>query len=253
MKNQYFGDVQRLPQIRPPDASLPLRAAFALGLCRLLTADHDRTDCEFRQYLHQPGRWRHHDAELYDRLRCLLAPGTERSVVHARNWDLVPGATYFEAFLPDETLARQQYFTAAWEELADCDLIFFDPDNGIEVESTTIGARGSCKCIYWCELIHAYGMCKSLLVYQHYPRVSRERFVPFLASRLAEELGAPSVTAFRTPHVVFFLVAQDRHREALPSVQGTIAAHWPRRSIRGHEVMVRQPNHRMRRTVFSRG
>lgn len=42
----------------------------------------------------------------------------------------------------------EQYFTAAWQVLADCDLVFFDPDNGIEVPTTAIGARGACKYVY---------------------------------------------------------------------------------------------------------
>ena len=227
MKNQYFGDVndyRKYGLLRVLASSASVR----LGICWLLTADDDRTDGELRRYLQQPGRWRHYDAELYDRLRHLLVQGTERSIAHARHWNLVPGATYFERLLTDEQLARDQYFAAAWEALADSDVVFFDPDNGIEVESTTIGARGSCKYVYWRELIRGYGMGKSVLVYQHYPRVSRERFVPFLARRLEEELGAQSVTAFRTSHAAFFLVAQDRQREALSSVQKAVASRWLR-------------------------
>jgi hypothetical protein len=78
------------------------------------------------------------------------------------------------------------------------------------------------------KLTHVFGMGKSVLVYQHYPRVPRERFVPFVAERLAEELGARSITAFQTSHFVFLLAAQDRHYAALPSVRETVAAHWLR-------------------------
>ena len=227
MKNQYFGDVndyRKYGLLRLLASTAKLR----LGVCWMLTADDHRPDGEFRRYLQDPGRWRPYDSELYDGLRRLLAPGTERSVIHARTWDLVPGASYFEALLADQQLARQRYFSVASQVLADSELVFFDPDNGIEVGSTAIGARDSCKYVYWRELIDMHGMGKSLLVYQHYPRVSRERFVSFLASRLAEELGAHSVTAFRTPHVVFFLVTQDRHREALLPVHETVAAQWQR-------------------------
>ena len=253
MKNQYFGDVndyRKYGLLRV----LASKGSLRLGICWLLTADDDRTDGEFRQYLHQPGRWRHHDAELYDRLRCLLAPGTERSVVHARNWDLVPGATYFEAFLPDETLARQQYFTAAGEELADCDLIFFDPDNGIEAESATIGARGSCKCIYWCELIHAYKACASRSSCISTTLGSRGKgSCPSLPRGLRKNSALPRSRRFELPMsssswLLRIDIAKPCHRCRERS------RHIGRdRSIRGHEVMVRQPNHRMRRTVFSGG
>ena len=221
MKHQYFGDVndyRKYGVLRAVAVTTGLR----LGICWLLTADDQRRHGEFRQYLQQPGRWRQYDADLYDRLGSLLLPGTARSIAHARHWDLIPGATYFEEALADGQRAREEYFAAAWEALRDSDVVFFDPDHGIEVHSTRIGGRGSCQFVYWRELTHAYEMEKSILVYQHYPRISREQFVPSLARRLEEQLGARPL-AFRTPHAVLFLVAHDRHRDALSAAPRAVA------------------------------
>jgi hypothetical protein len=223
MKHQYFGDVidyRKYGVLRALAATTGLR----LGICWFLTADDQPRHGELRRYLQQPGRWRQFDPDLYERLRRLLVPGTDRSVAHARHWDLVPGATYFEALLGDGPRARDEYFDAAWKAMADSDLVFFDPDRGIEVQSTPIDARGSCQYVYWRELIHAHRTGKSILVYQHYPRIARERFVPFLAQRLEQQLGPP-LTAFRTPHAVLFLVAHARHRAAL-SAAPTAVSGW---------------------------
>ena len=144
-----------------------------------------------------------------------------------REWAIIPNACYFEAVLSDTLVAREKYFQAAYQSLQECPLIFLDPDNGIEVESTRLGARGSAKYVYWRELEEIYSKGHSLLIYQHFPRVQRDRFIPFLADRLADELGATQVTAFRTPHVAFFLVQQPHHEEMLKDCPHEVRNKWP--------------------------
>ena len=70
--------------------------------------------------------------------------------------ELVPGASYFDAVLRDHLLARAEYFEAARQVLRNSDLVFVDPDNGIQVPSTKLGAAGSSKYVYWKELQTMY-------------------------------------------------------------------------------------------------
>jgi hypothetical protein len=224
MKNQYFGDVN---DFRKYGLLRSLGAAgLSIGICWLLTADDAGGDGELRRYLTKPSRWRKYDADLYDRLRLLQQPGVRRSVTNADKWGLVPGAAYFDEELTDNSSQRNDYFRLALTRLHGCDVLFFDPDNGIEVQSTGRGKRGSAKYIYWSELREAYRNGHSLLVYQHFPRVERTRFVPFLADRLRDELGAPCVKGFATPHVAFFLVHQARHGGAIDRAVETVQSKW---------------------------
>jgi hypothetical protein len=149
-----------------------------------------------------------------------------RGVRCASACGLVPGAEYFDRILLDGPAVRQEYFSEAWDRLANCPLLFLDPDNGIEVSSPRWAGRGSSKYIYWRELKDAYSRGHSLLIYQHYPRVERDRFVPFLAERIAEELGGPRVSAFKTPYVAFFLAEQPTHTAALRGAAAAVAARW---------------------------
>jgi hypothetical protein len=227
VKHQYFGDVNDYRKYGLLRA-LTRVSGLRIGVCWLLTPDDAGGDGELRRYLAQPSKWRRYDSELYDALRRLLQEGLDRSVRHAREWDLVPGAEYFEPILADLAPARQEYFCKAWERLACCELLFLDPDNGIEVSSAPWAGRGSSRYIYWRELKVAFSRGHSLLIYQHYPHVPREPFVPFLADRIAEELGCSRVTAFRTSHVAFFLAQQPAHFQALDGAAIAIAAQWPR-------------------------
>lgn len=225
MKNQYFGDIndfRKYGLLR----TIQRASGLGIGVCWFLTADDGRADGGLRKYLNQPRRWRHYDSELYDKLQRLLDTDVRRSVSHARAWDLVSGAAYFDQLLTDSWSARLAYFEAARHVLGNCDLIFVDPDNGIEVPGTKLGASGSSKYVYWTELQAIYAAGHSILVYQHFPRVVRERFIPFLASRLNEELAASTVVAFSTPYAVFFLVQQCKHADALDRATRTVEQQW---------------------------
>jgi hypothetical protein len=54
-------------------------------------------------------------------------------------------------------------------EFSGRDLVFFDPDNGIEVLSKPCGGRDSSKYVYWDELQETYRSGQSVLVYQIFP------------------------------------------------------------------------------------
>jgi hypothetical protein len=225
MKNQYFGDIndfRKYGLLR----TLQRASGLAIGVCWFLTDDDGAGDGEVRNYLKQARRWRHYDPELYDKLQRLLGGEMQRSVSRASEWGLVSGASYFDAGLRDDRLARAEYFEVARQLLRNSDLVFVDPDNGIEVPSTKLGASGSSKYVYWTELQAIYADGQSILVYQHFPRVVRERFVPFIAGRLGEELHGSSVVAFSTAHAVFFLVQQPKHGAALARAAREVERQW---------------------------
>lgn len=225
MKNQYFGDVndfRKYGLLR----TIQRASGLSIGVCWFLTADDGGADGGLRKYLNQPRRWRHYDSELFDKLQRLLDPDVRRSVSHAHAWGLVPGTLYFDELLGDRRSARFAYFEAARHALGNRDLIFVDPDNGIEIPSTKLGAAGSSKYVYWAELQAIYAAGHSILVYQHFPRVVRDRFIPFLAGRLNEELPESTVVAFSTPYVVFFLVQQPKHADALDLAARAVQQQW---------------------------
>lgn len=226
MKDQYFGDIndyRKYGLLRVISQVSGLRA----GICWLRTASDGTRDGEFRAYLEQPERWRAFDPQLYDQLRRLLDPSVSRSVALAESWELLPGVTYHHAIVTDLAQERARYLNEAWRLLRDCDVIFFDPDNGIEVRSAGWGRRRSSKYVFWHELESAATRGHSLLIYQHFPRRERAVFVQALAQQLATRLNAPLVHCIATPHVAYFLVPQERHRDALAGVPGALATRWP--------------------------
>src|SRR5689334_8092434 len=128
MKHQYFGDVndyRKYGLLR----SIQKEAGLRLGVCWMLTPNDRRSDGKFISYLIEPGKWRNYDPGLFDSLSHAVT--TERHLRHVREMSLLPGAILFERVVPEERGLRAEYFQDLLTSLNDCDLVFFDPDNGI--------------------------------------------------------------------------------------------------------------------------
>jgi hypothetical protein len=108
-----------------------------------------------------------------------------------------------------------------------CDLVFFDPDNGIEVK-LRVGRKGSSKYLYWDEIGRFWKAGHSLLIYQHFPRLPRGLFIEAKGGELIHKTGALEVISFRTSHVVFFLLPQEERGVFFRARSEEVAGDWGR-------------------------
>jgi len=206
MKDQYFGDINDyrkyalLRTLCEDDTTV--------AMCWMLTPDDSRRDGRKTAYLEEPNRWRHYDPTLFDSLK--QAQGT-RNVRQAEISGIFPNAVFHPALLGDSPPERCQHFQEFFSLALDRDLIFFDPDNGLEVPSKPCGRKRSSKYGFWKEVEQAWASRSSILIYQHFPRKERSGFISQKAEELRKRLGTPKVVSFRTPHVAFFLANQPKH------------------------------------------
>lgn len=212
MKEQYVGDVNDYRKY----ALLRLlgRSGLKLGVCWMLTPNDGRSDGNKLGYLDQPKQERH-DPELFSLLRRVRNEPDARRLILIEGSEILPRAVFVNTIVPETLFERQLWFRQASAALADTDLIFFDPDNGIEVGSVAKGRRNSSKYVYRDELAATYRTGHSLLVYQHFQRKERESFIRDVAVDLRRIAADAEIWAFRTSHVVFMLAIQPRHRAAL--------------------------------------
>jgi len=209
MKNQYFGDVndyRKYGLLRV----LTGQGKLSVAVCWMLTPDDGRTDGRFTEYLTQPEKWRHYDSELFERLRETVAVRGERDVRYADEAGLLSSARFHTELLSDDAESRTHYFDEFWRVLEGCDFVFFDPDNGLEVKSKPYGRRDSCKYLYWRELTEAVERGYPVLVYQHFRREERGRFIERMVQEIGERTEMGVVWSFSTAHVVFFLLLAKR-------------------------------------------
>ncbi len=216
MKNQYVGDendYRKYGLLR----CLANGNEMSLGVVWMLTEGDGGKDGGKIDYLDKPLEWKHHDEPLFKGLSDIVKVSGERNVRQVQDLDLLPHADYFEEVLIDDAKRRRIFFSKGFERLGGKDLLFFDPDNGMEVPSKPLGIKGrkdSCKYLYFPEIEEAFQRGHSLLIYQHFPRKNRQAYIQQRASELFDKVkGVDEIFSFSTSNVCFFLVSQEKHTQ----------------------------------------
>lgn len=225
MKNQYFGDIndyKKYGLLRCLSESTNLTVAVAW----MLTPDDSSTDGKFIRYLNEPKKWRHNDPELFDRLNSVFNKDKKRHVGLAKKFNFIPAAKYFDKLVPDDATQRSSWFKKLLTFTEQSDLVFLDPDNGLEVKSRPYGKSKSSKYLYWEELEALWGMGKSLLVYQHFAREKRPAFIQRMLSVLHKRTPSSLVCAFSTANVVFLLALQPEHQKYYKAIRQSVNQRW---------------------------
>ena len=224
MKNQYFGDVNDYRKYGL------LRQCAAAGLettvAWMLTPDDGSSDGRRLGYLAQPETWERYDPRLFASLKALLSAPIERSVGLVENDWVLPGARFYAELVPQGVAARRRWLEGLLHRAQGSDLVFLDPDIGLEVPSSPMGTRRAGRYVYWAEVTALFRAGFSLLIYQHFPRRKRPEFIREVVSRVAEKSGAPAVRAFETANVLFLLAAQGRHGGAVDELARAVSARW---------------------------
>ncbi|MCK7612352.1 hypothetical protein [Roseibium sediminicola] len=204
MKHQYVGDIndyRKYALLRALSADGKNR----IGVCWMLTPPDGSSDGGKLAYLQQANRYRHFDPTLFDILAHSAAEPDQRRLQTIEDSDAISGAAYFNDILPDDRVGRASFMTRCSSQFRNADLVFFDPDNGLEV-SLPKGRKNSSKYLYLDEVAAFYDHGKSLLIYQHFPRIERSTFMAQRAEQLRSVAGDCAIWAFTTAHVVFFLL-----------------------------------------------
>lgn len=226
MKEQYFGDVNDyrkyalLRAISPP---------LKLGVCWMMTPPDSRNDGQKIQYLRTPETWRKFDPPLFDFLGGVIGSGMPNRINHLESSAVLGDARFFGDLFPDDGIGRLAVFSRCVKAFEGLDIVFFDPDNGIEVKSKPIGKRDSSKFVHWGEIESIFSLGASVLVYQHFTREKRADFLARLSAEFRSRLGCNALWAFQTGHAAFLLGAQSRHASIFEQVTTRTNRNWGNR------------------------
>ena len=225
MKNQYFGDIndyRKYGLIRAIHSASGLRTLVAW----MLTPDDGRTDGQTIGYLDQPDRWEKFDPDLYHTLREALQRNPRRDVSLIEQTNILPHTEYFSDIVPDAAIERAEWFKALARRAPACDLVFLDPDNGLEVKSRPYGCKDSSKYLFWNEAKALWASGPSLLIYQHFPRANRIDYIQHRTNELRRALPGAVIATFSTSRVAFFLALQPKHQFLRPRIVAAVETHW---------------------------
>ena len=225
MKDQYFGDIndyRKYGLLR----SIIGASGFRVMIAWMLTPDDGSTDGKFVSYLEHPLKWSCYDSILFEQLQRLLTNGQRRRVSLIESTDLLPNAEYFSTHVPDSASERNVWFTSLFEQSQISELVFLDPDNGIEVKSKPYGRKNSSKFVYWREVEALWSCGKSLMIYQHFIRENRIIYIQRMLKALRVATPGSFVDAFSTSHVIFLMALQPKHRRFHAGIVDFVQENW---------------------------
>jgi hypothetical protein len=161
------------------------RTKFKLGINWYLTPDEDHNaDGKHITYLDK-GQYKDFDDELFSALKTIKDNGI-RDVRCIQESGILSDSTVFynrvldmsgENDSPVRRRLRQLWHMAALNALKDCDIIFLDPDNGLEIQSVSLTSKQGNKFIGLNELRDYCRLGKSVIFYHHRERKQREDYL----------------------------------------------------------------------------
>ena len=214
MKNQYFGDINDFRKYGLLRSLLRAGNVKLLIAWMLTNADHKRPgDGNFTRYLNEVDKYSACDPELHGWLRRWVHEEGTRAVSLIEDSDLLGDTTFYSEGVPDGHNGRQRWAKGLYGAARGANLVFLDPDNGIEIPSKPCGRKDSSKYVFWAEIEGLWRDGKSLLIYQHFTRTTRDGFIQTKVRDLKYHLCDPQpcqVSAFITPNVLFLLALQEQ-------------------------------------------
>jgi len=237
MQNRYVGDIGDYMKLGILRALSP---GYRLGVAWWLYPDEDHNkDGRHIGYLNQPEQWRHFDAPLFDALSEIVATG-QRNVRALEAANVLPDAIFasktihVSGTIAERLDQRRQWFETVQHSLAEADLVFLDPDNGLEPAGHSLGSAKAGKSITVDELRALATPGRSLIVYHHQTRRQggHHAEIEHWVCRL-RECGFTAVDALRakpfSPRVFFLLNAPPDIRQRAEQIevdwQGLITWH----------------------------
>jgi hypothetical protein len=201
MQDRYVGDAGDYAKYSLLKALAGEDDPLSLGvLWYLFPNESHNGDGRHISYLQQPNMATR-DPDTHSALGVLVA-SDRRCISAVERTKILPSNTTF--FGAPVTIAagprvradhRASWFRAGLRKLAKAELVFLDPDNGIETPALDKNSPKAGKYVFWSEIEAIWGAGKSLVVYNHLNRsasaaVQTERLCGQIKARL---LGAAAI------------------------------------------------------------
>ena len=241
MQNCYFGDIgdygkYGLLRFLSGVTSNDRYPKLSLGFMWYLLPDGGlNADGGFISYLNQPQNFSGYDPELFDVLKETVRVKNYRNVKALELSDLTPNSLYYDkqlVFPPEpavteqrrnhNTTIRQEWFNEGLSKLKDCDVIFLDPDNGLEVNSYKPYSKNGPKYVSREELrqVLKNNLHQTVVLYQHIARIRGQNATQQIGSKIQiiKELGAGVVYAVPFSNFsqrVYFIIPSHKHYDLI--------------------------------------
>lgn len=141
-----------------------------------------------------------------------------KSVEDIKKSAIFPESTLYYSEQIKIEIKRLNWFRDSLDKLKNQDVLFFDPDNGLEVSSCGKLSKGAVKYVFFDEIIEAFSKEKTIVIYQHINHNhSFEEHVKLRIEQLEISLGIAKESikaiSFKNDKRRFYLtIVNDKHK-----------------------------------------
>lgn len=231
MKNQYAGDVgdyTKLGILRGLE-----NAGFSIGLNWYLTPDepeHSKTFTDGKHTKFLECDCDTPDIDLYCALQ-KIGLSNNRTVARLERAKLFENTLFWNKIL--EGKSRDKWHLEALKKLGKRDVIFLDPDNGLEVKSTNPYSKNGNKYTTYKEAADYYVQGATVIIYNHRDRKPEneylKRFSRFIDMEETKNAKMFYLRASRYSVRDYLFLVQEKHFSGLEkAIDNFLATEWCR-------------------------
>ena len=173
-----------------------------------------QNDGRYTNYLTMPQIYKEYDPLLFDALHRIVCVQKDRRIERIEQENLFP-AQYFSDEISN---VRFTWHQNALRKTKGTDVVFLDPDNGLETLNM-FGTNGATeKHVKWVELKDYYDRGQDVILYQHRPQMTKkEKCIADIMTFHKEYLKADHVKLFEVPKYTnrFYFVFLHREHQAV--------------------------------------
>lgn len=183
-------------------------------------------DGKYIQYLLQPKLYRNYDSELFDTLHTIVCDRQDRRLTCIEQANLFPAKFYSQVISKD----RKNWHWDALDKTLGTDVVFLDPDNGLETANMRRMETATEKHVKWTEIKDYYSRGQNVILYQHRPQMtSKEKCIESVMHFQNEYLLADCVKVLEFPKYTnrfYFMFLHKDEEESFNKVCSEMTQKW---------------------------
>ena len=182
-------------------------------------------DGKFISYLLNPQKYRTYDPDLFDAIKHIVIADEDRRIARIEQAQLFQ-ATFFTKELKD----RKEWHRQALEQAKGADVVFLDPDNGLETIRMHRKNCAKSKHVKWEELKDYYEQGQNVILYQHRSQGdTKEACIEKIMHFQNEYLMADSVRLLEFPKYTnrfYFIFLHQKDAPAFKKICSRMTMKW---------------------------
>ena len=227
MQDDYVGDIGDYGKYGLLRAITDRGISLGINWYRVIPERRGKqADGKYTEYLTEPRKYRRYAPELFDTLYQIVNESGGRRIERVESSGIVHGVFYHQVISKE----RELWHSSALEQLDAAEMVFLDPDNGLETERMYQSGKTTQKHVRWAELKDYYDRGQNVILYQHRPQMTtKQDCVQAVMDFQRRYLNADGVQILEYPKYTnrfYFFFLHQSARKPTESLCRQVAEEW---------------------------